>query len=1217
MVTLWHNVPTADAEMAPVTQFSKMLWKAIVHREDACRRGSSLADIGAWWEAARPSFQPLVDRALAARGTDGTIPHREAKALWNQVKGPISAAALTLASVGWKFTSAYTMVDSGGVEYPLTATAPALVRDLMRGALRDNLERKVAAAKAEDCAEFVGRRACLDLAISASRSGKRLSPQQSATFRAVACGAVWTAERARTRGYICDGLCALCKAAKDTIQHRVYECPQTRTAVQAAVPRWFWEEAVRLGTRSPFWTTALFPHPADVVPGPRNDLVAEVEYHGTRPEQPAHAAERMVVQGRTYVDGSCVPSVVRGLARAAFSIVVYGSRGVPEKTIRMPVPPHLPQTSQAAEYLAMATGFTYARGPAEVIGDCLNVVRAFASASRRALSPARKYAGLVLAAFRDCASTKTTTTRWTKAHRTPTGKETEEELADLKGNAAADEAAKQAVQLHPQIGAEAEADLAFYVKRAPHVVSAVVAAMQLFPPAPAKMERQPGPSDAREARRAARHHWCFAAGAWRCTVCNDYVTASEVPRYRRHQRCRGGGMADLAAAYAKEGHTLVRTDGQLPIVLCTRCGAWGNRRTRKLGQRCGAPTPAGAQAIKRVNGGWHPTLQLNADGSAKPRARVRITAAYDAHAGAWRPVVAAETETEAPHAPAAAAPPGIDPPETTAATLDHLPDADADFTLPHDDTDMFCDAMEEAEEEDVFGHGGGLDDTTVTNDIPAAPPAPQPCRSPPQDSQHAVTNPAAAATRRRPRDFEHQRPRDFTSEAVARLGAALRRSDADARGRLDRLRRRIRDKEQGEAEADSRPEKGDQPMSGEEDDRHCPERHADRHAAQRCMTGYKRREPESPRGERERIWRNGPWPRAASRPVVSPQQAAEQAPAPEHTAGLEGDAAGDRGPHLRRLVQGPHEGRGRKRPPEDPLPGPRASAPPQPHRCGGTHGPWEGEDKASERDSGCLRTSLFLSSNNDGVREGGPAGIGGALAPTPPAEADGGIASGGASAAADAAAAHRVRQPAASAAATAVAEPPTPYGQAPTLHDSPGHAPRTRAELLARLRGASHAGGSVGPRAAAAASGETSTPCAQPATVAGPTGDRRIRRGGATCPVAAMHAAYSACPRVGSAAGAAPAAAASDAGVRDGNAISASDRAHPVPSSATAGVGASASPSTASDADLAPARRRIVGKQRAVDAYPCEPSTDVASAHQRDRQGAPQLGRARTERPPG
>ncbi len=791
MVTLWHGHPTADAEAAPVVHYAKMVWKAVVRRDDARLRGSSLADLRAWWEAAQIYAGPLAEQALAARGADGRIPHKTAKKLWSEVKGPIGAAALTLATVGWRFGSALSLVDPRGEEHPLTSTSPAMVRHQMRGALRDCLERVVGASFAGRSAAYQGRRACLDLAIKASRPGRRITPHQAAAFRAVACGAVWTAQKARERGYDCDGQCTMCHGAADTIDHRVYECPHTRDAVEAAVPAWFWREAQRDRSRSPFWTTAIMPHPADLAPAPRGGMYCEVERHHEEDAQGREQGDLMRVFGRTYVDGSCKPSPIRGLARASCSLVVYGDGSAPVKTISMPVPPHLPQTAQAGENLGMALGYLHASGPTDLVGDCLGVVRAFSSAALKILAPSRKYAGLALAAFRPRPKGEVTA-RWTKAHRTLNGQETEEELRDFRGNDAADKAAKEAIQLHPQRGADLDADIAYYEKRAHHVICAVTAAMALFPPAPSNMNRAPRPASTEEARRVRRHHWRFAAGAWRCTACNAYTTAKTVPRYRLRQRCDGSGMAGAAAEYAASGHTLVRTDGQLPIVLCTCCGAWGNKRTRKLGQRCAAPTPAGRQAIKRLAAGWHPALQLGTDGLPRPRARATITAAYDPVSGLWKPV-----DAPAERRPAAEAademPVDIHDAEVETGCDHGGGPADADVDMPQALDPVFAHMEEDAE--DVFGHGGSLDEPP--SELAAA-----------GDTGGDVTMPGAGiegtarlaqltpvAPCRRRRAEEHCTPVDFTGRAVRLLGESLARRDADAAGRMQRLRRRIQEKE--------------------------------------------------------------------------------------------------------------------------------------------------------------------------------------------------------------------------------------------------------------------------------------------------------------------------------------------------------------------------------------------------------------------------------------
>jgi hypothetical protein len=125
---------------------------------------------------------------------------------------------------------------------------------------------------------------------------------------------------------------------------------------------------------------------------------------------------------------------------------------------------------------------------------------------------------------------KTITARWTKAHRTATGDECPSDAADIRGNAAADEAAKDAALLHPTPDSGVRAGIDFYTRRAPHVVAAVTAAMAMFPRAPANMARVPKPAGVDEARKAEQHLWHYSAGAWRCKICNDYVTSRTVPQ---------------------------------------------------------------------------------------------------------------------------------------------------------------------------------------------------------------------------------------------------------------------------------------------------------------------------------------------------------------------------------------------------------------------------------------------------------------------------------------------------------------------------------------------------------------------------------------------------------------------------------------------------------------------------------------------------------------
>ncbi len=800
MVHLWHDMPTADAENAPVVHYGKMIWRAVTRREDAMARGSSLADLRRLWESASTAFAPLAQKMLDARGPDGAVPHRVARAVWAEVRGPLSAAAVTLARNGCVFQSPFSFVDALGVEHCLTTMSPRLLRDIMRDMTRLTMEKKVGSAIAERHAAFDGRRACLDLAIAAARVSKRVTPHQSGAFRAVACDAVWTAVKARERGYLTSGDCPLCGEAPDTIGHRTYGCAKTEDAVREAVPAWFWREATCAHRSSPFWTTAIIPHPADVAPPPRDDFTCHVEHHTPEGREAANDENRQHLKGSLYVDGSCFPSPIRGLARAAMAIRMVSPLGDPIKTLQMAVPRHLPQTAQVAENLSTAVAYQSIRGAADIAGDCLNVVKAFAAPIARALRPSNKYAGLVMSAYADIGRWRTTGIRWIRAHRKATGEEDRQEAIDIAANAAVDLAAKEAVAMHPPLGTDITAGVEYHAKRAPHVVAAVTAAMRLFPPAPKGLPRAPRPSTIEEARREKKHLWQHVAGAWRCTACGDYVTAPTVPRYRQHQACTGKNISDSAPLFTDMGHSLIRVEADLPFVICSRCGSWGNRRTRGLGRRCAAPTAAGKQAIARVFNGWHPLLQKGRDGTDLPRQRVTAAAAYDPIGQEWRPIGST--------ARAAAPTPAADAGASCHHHHHHHGDGDLrgrDMTdldghsSPHGPMDCQEEqppsVADDADfsEPDVFGHGGSMDDDHA---------APQPCPAPSEEggatrARPAVEWPAAQpATRRRQRPISagDSRGRDFVKEAVDRVGSTLRRNDTDPRGRMDRLRQRVANK---------------------------------------------------------------------------------------------------------------------------------------------------------------------------------------------------------------------------------------------------------------------------------------------------------------------------------------------------------------------------------------------------------------------------------------
>ncbi len=78
--------------------------------------------------------------ACAARNGGRASP-KVARRAWAAVRGPVGAAALTLARVGWRMSSAFTCTNSRGEEIGLTTTSPALFRMLLVDATRDAADR--------------------------------------------------------------------------------------------------------------------------------------------------------------------------------------------------------------------------------------------------------------------------------------------------------------------------------------------------------------------------------------------------------------------------------------------------------------------------------------------------------------------------------------------------------------------------------------------------------------------------------------------------------------------------------------------------------------------------------------------------------------------------------------------------------------------------------------------------------------------------------------------------------------------------------------------------------------------------------------------------------------------------------------------------------------------------------------------------------------------
>ena len=68
LLQLTYNVPTATAELVPIAQYHRMVWKAATRSTDMKEgKGPSLPMLRELWTKAERSFGPLVARTREAR----------------------------------------------------------------------------------------------------------------------------------------------------------------------------------------------------------------------------------------------------------------------------------------------------------------------------------------------------------------------------------------------------------------------------------------------------------------------------------------------------------------------------------------------------------------------------------------------------------------------------------------------------------------------------------------------------------------------------------------------------------------------------------------------------------------------------------------------------------------------------------------------------------------------------------------------------------------------------------------------------------------------------------------------------------------------------------------------------------------------------------------------------------------------------------------------
>ncbi len=702
---LLHGMPTAAAEVAATMQFSRAVWSATLLCGDPPRHdGFDLPGLRAAWEKVAEDIGVYID---------AEHPDPKRRRVWGKSRGPLSAAMLELHRIGWQPVGPFEWTTDLGHSVLLTETPPALLKVLLKDAVRRQAERLYGDKMAARDPRFAGRRYCIDAAANALMRDRTLTSFQKGAFRSVLLGGVLTRSRAVELGYDIDDECELCGHKGDSIFHRTYRCSGSEAIVKQAVPEWFWREMQDADEKDTFWVSAAVPHPADLVPPPRPDYLSWAF------DEQGHRCEDPRMEGHVFIDGSCSTSVFKGLQRAALALVQLNDGAKPTKTVSVPLWSSLPQTSQAAEHAAYAGLSHVLDGRAIAYGDCQGVLDLAAKCPAERYSGRKKYAGILRSMLKfPQGMAHIADTKKVKAHQHVASITDDHERWLAVGNDLADKAAKAARERHPAPPKELADLIRFWEIRAPLVVRAVATAMVQFSPLGGKLRKRadtnvPAPRPATVAQPDV-HKWEFTAGRWRCSRCWTYVLGDGgVPACRRREVCQPGRVPVRQLEFQQRGHVMMHTDGDLPITFCARCGGWSSRRANRLGKKCGPPTAAGRMALRRIEAGLHPWQARDAaTGKVLPRTRLSVKrvrgdnrtndtstpaasggcTASDMLSGAPPQVLnAGEVKRrrllEAPLA-ADPAPPYIVPPPITSEG-----DADADA----------------ASEEDVFGHGGSLD----------------------------------------------------------------------------------------------------------------------------------------------------------------------------------------------------------------------------------------------------------------------------------------------------------------------------------------------------------------------------------------------------------------------------------------------------------------------------------------------------------------------------
>jgi len=323
------------------------------------------------------------------------------------------------------------------------------------------------------------------------------------------------------------------------------------------------------------------------------------------------------MEGNLFADGHCSRTGIKGLDRASWAILELDDTGCPVAWVYGAVPRDLPQTPQAAEYLAAVYASHFVRSPSILHDDCANVVRDMQPGRLDVVNERCAYAA-VLAHANNVESRALLTTVKVKAHVDHRGLSGAERWKAI-GNGYADKFALAAeYSIHPQPTAVMIQDITtdmMHVKATIRVMAAVLPLWGLDSTKHTRTARPEGEVGvAVKVASKELHLWELQGERWVCAVCRGFTMTDVLPKHRVRQRCYGLKDRLSASSSCQIGHCLVEvtsTTGRFTI--CSRCGGCGSRKAVKLGCICSGKLQSrrAREAYNRVfKNGKHPRTNI-------------------------------------------------------------------------------------------------------------------------------------------------------------------------------------------------------------------------------------------------------------------------------------------------------------------------------------------------------------------------------------------------------------------------------------------------------------------------------------------------------------------------------------------------------------------------------------------------------------------------------